>query len=397
MIRLISIFVGTVAVAIVSFLIFQKQAKLQHGQSGLLVTDLMSRPNSDGYAQAFAPRPFIFPQDHGPHPEFQTEWWYYTGNLTAINGRHFGFQFTIFRFAIAPKSPSRPSAWATNQIYMAHFAITDVAEKKFYAFERFSRGANRLAGAQGIPFKVWVEDWYVSAIEVDSLIAFPTMKIQAAEAVVALELELSILKPVALHGDRGLSPKGIEPGNASYYYSLPRMSADGQIRVKGQLFEVTGEAWLDREWSTSALGPDQVGWDWFALQLSDGREVMYYQIRNRDESIRPFSRGSWIDKNGICQELNPSDVQLNVLEHWTSPHGSRYPSRWRLQIPKHQLGLVITPFIADQELKLSIRYWEGAVKIEGFASGDQINGHGYVELTGYDSSSIALTVKNANR
>lgn len=397
MTRLISIFIGIVAVAIISFLTVLKQSKFPASQSGLSVTDLMSRPNSDGYSRALLPRAFIFPQDHGPHPEFQTEWWYYTGNLTTIGGRHFGVQFTIFRFAITPNSSSRPSAWATNQIYMAHFALTDVAEKKFYAFERFSRGANRLAGAQGMPFKVWVEDWHVSAIEADSLIAFPTMKIQAAEAVIAIELELRNLKPVALHGDRGLSPKGLEPGNASYYYSLPRMSAKGQIRVQRQLFEVTGEAWLDREWSTSALGPDQVGWDWFALQLSDGREVMYYQIRNRDKSIEPFSRGSLVDKNGMCQALNPSDVQLNVLEHWTSPHGIRYPSRWQLQIPKHQLELLITPYLADQELKLSIRYWEGAVKIEGFASGDRINGHGYVELTGYESSSFPLAEKNANR
>ncbi len=394
MFKLVSIFIGLIGMAIAIFLIFDRP-DAPHPQAAMSVTDLMSPHQVDGYARAVSTRTFVFPQDHGPHPEFQTEWWYYTGNLTTIDGRHFGFQFTIFRFAIAPNLPVRPSAWATNQIYMAHFAVTDVANQKFYAFERFSRGANRLAGAQGVPFKIWVEDWRVSTVDADSSIAFPTMKIHATEPSVAIELELQNTKPVALHGDRGLSPKGFEPGQASYYYSLPRMLARGHIRINGESDEVSGEAWLDREWSTSALAPQQVGWDWFGLQLSDGREIMYYQIRHRDASTSGFCRGSLINKDGSCEPLDAEDVALEVLDHWASPSGSRYPSRWRLQIPKHQLDLVISPYVADQELKLSIRYWEGAVKIDGFSSRHRVHGQGYVELTGY-ATSLASIEKKSN-
>ncbi len=397
MLRLVVIFI-LFAAAIAVFFIMPRQPESSPGAVPVLaITDLMSTQNIEGYARALEQRRFVFPADHGPHPAFQTEWWYYTGNVKTIAGQHFGFQFTIFRFAIAPNLPPRRSDWATNQVYMAHFAVTDVADKKFYAFERFSRGANRLAGAQGIPFKIWVEDWQVASSTTDSSIAFPTMKIQAAEQMIALELELQSAKPVALHGDHGLSPKGIEPGNASYYYSLPRMSACGKIRIKDRWFEVAGEAWLDREWSTSALGPDQVGWDWFSLQLSDGREIMYYQIRNRNESTKGFSRGSLIDKNGDCQQLDPSDVDLQVLDHWISTSGSRYPSRWRFQLPSQRLDLIIEPLLPDQELNLSIRYWEGAVKIEGFSSGDRVSGHGYVELTGYATPRVASDRNNAVR
>jgi predicted secreted hydrolase len=261
--------------------------------------------------------------------------------------------------------------------------LTDVQEKKFYAFERFSRGSNQLAGAQSKPFQVWLEDWKVASIQKEMTIPFPNIKIQAAQNGISIDLDLQNTKPVVLHGDWGLSQKGAEPGNASYYYSLTRMIAGGQIIVNDDTFKVTGLAWLDREWSTRALGKDQGGWDWFSLQLDNGREIMYYQIRKRDGQLDKYSSGTLIQMNGASRHLNSEDISIEVLAYWISPRGGKYPSQWRLEIPSEKLNLEITPYLQEQELNFAIRYWEGAVKSEGLSNGEKIQGNGYVELTGY--------------
>ena len=351
--------------------------------STITVADAMTNRGSDGFARAIAPRTFKFPEDHGPHPEFRTEWWYYTGNLETDDGKRFGFQFTLFRNAISPDSVKRASNWASNQIYMGHFALTDVANKKFYAYERFSRGAAELAGAQSQPFRVWLEDWSVAAISAEAGDQFPDVRIQAKENGIALNLKLANTKPVVLQGNNGLSQKGPEPGDASYYYSLTRLAAEGTIQIDIDSYEVTGLAWLDREWSTSALGSNQIGWDWFSLQLDDGREIMYYQIRKTTGEPDSFSSGTLIDKESATYHLKKSDVSIQVLSSWRSPIGGTYPARWQLSIPRERIVLELTPLIPDQELNLSIRYWEGAVKVAGVADGKAISGNGYVELTGY--------------
>src|SRR5204863_2426117 len=238
-----------------------------------------------GFTRALAPRALSFPSDHGPHPEFRTEWWYYTGNLRTAAGRHFGFQLTFFRIALAPGAVVRASAWATRQLYFAHFAVSDVAGARFHAFRRGSREALGLAGASASPFRVWIEDW---SAEGDGSSA----RLRASGGDVALDLELSAAKPIVAQGDRGLSRKGPEPGNASFYYSLTRMPARGIVRLGREILEVSGEAWMDREWSTSALAPGVQGWDWFALQLDDGRELMFYLLRRRDGGVDPFSAGT---------------------------------------------------------------------------------------------------------
>lgn len=350
------------------------------------VTEAMSNRATQGFARTISPVEFRFPQDHGPHDQFQTEWWYFTGNLFGQQGRHFGFQFTLFRNALAADSIDRTSNWATNQIFMGHFALTDVANEKFYAFERFSRAANQLAGAETTPFRVWLEDWSVAAIENDSEIALPVMRVQAAENSVSIDLVLESIKPVVLHGDKGLSRKGTEPGNASYYYSLTRLRTQGKITIAGNTFEVKGLSWLDREWSTSALAEHQVGWDWFSLQLDDGREIMYYQIRRRDSQPDEFSNGTIIDQDGSSYPIALADISLEVLDFWSSPSGVKYPAQWQLVIPAQKLSLKITPYLDNQELNLSIRYWEGAVNIRGQSNGKEIAGQGYVELTGYADS-----------
>ena len=356
--------------------------------ASLAVSAALGAGDLAGFARAVAPRPFSFPADLGPHPEFRTEWWYYTGNLETATGRHFGFQLTFFRTALAPPtargtaraSAQRASAWSSRQLYLAHFAVTDTTGRRFHAWSRLSREALGLAGARATPFRVWLEDWSAQSEAAGGL---PT-RLHAAEGDVAIDLILTSDKPVALQGDRGLSQKGPEPGNASYYYSLSRMSARGTVSAGGESLPVSGLAWMDREWSTSALGPDLVGWDWLALQLDDGRDVMVYRLRHRDGTADARSAGALIAADGATRPLAPADVTLEALDHWTSPRSRvRYPSRWRLAIPGAALSVEITPRLADQELIVGTRYWEGAVRVEGTAAGRPIGGRGYVELVGY--------------
>lgn len=332
-----------------------------------------------GFARAEAPRAFHFPADHGPHPVFRNEWWYFTGNLAAADGRRYGYELSLFRVALTPQAPQRASAWAGNQVYMGHFALTDASGQKFHYFERFARGALGLAGARSAPFAAWIEDWRVEADAADP----SRWRLTAADGGVGVALRLTPAKPVVLQGERGLSRKSAEPGNASYYYSIPRLATEGTLTIGGEPVAVRGSSWLDREWSTSALGPDQAGWDWFALQLEDGRELMVYQLRRRDGGIDPFSTGVLIDRDGGSTPLRAQDVRVDVTERWTSPRGGVYPARWRLAVPALDLALDIKPVLADQELMVSVRYWEGAVDVRGVEHGQALRGVGYVELTGY--------------
>jgi predicted secreted hydrolase len=332
--------------------------------------------STEGFARALAPRTFVFPDDHGPHPEFRTEWWYYTGNLQTSGGRHFGFQLTFFRTALAPSMPARASRWASREAYTAHFALTDTAGGRFRSAARSSRAALGLAGAQARPFKVWVEDWSAQGLAGDAA----PVRLLAADGDMAIDLTLESAKPPVLQGDRGLDRKGREPGNASYYYSLTRMPARGRVTAGAVAFEVSGLAWMDREWSTSSLGADLVGWDWMALQLDDGRELMLYHLRRADGSADPFSSGRLIEADGTSRRLALEDFRIEVLDSWSSPRdGARYPSRWRVSVPTESLELEIVPRVPDQELALTVRYWEGAVTVSGRA----ITGVGYVELVGY--------------
>lgn len=355
------------------------------------VIDLKSLNDDAGFARAERPRSFSFPLDHGPHPEYQTEWWYYTGNLDTTDGRHFGYQLTFFRRAIAP-SPSpgtaddipRVSDWTTNQVYFAHFAISDVKNNRHSSIERFSRGAAGLAGATGNPFRVWLEDWSVDSVQAPALpLDGSVVRLRAEDSGRAIDLTLTADKPPVLEGDAGLSPKSAQMGNASYYYSLTRLATSGTLNVDGETLTVKGLSWMDHEFGTTALGPDAVGWDWFSIQLSDGREVMFFQIRNKDGSIEPLSGGTLVEPDGTARHLTRDLVTLQVLETWTSPSGGKYPARWNLVIPSEKTELMIKPYIADQEMRVSIIYWEGAVQVDGHSNGAPVRGSGYVELTGY--------------
>jgi predicted secreted hydrolase len=344
---------------------------------------LLGDAATDGFARATAPRAFVFPVDHGSHPEYRTEWWYFTGNLAAASGRHFGFELTFFRYALAPPSTRREgsSAWRTEQFWMAHFALTDTATGRFMARERLTRAALGLAGAQAEPLHVWVEDWSVTGAGADGELA---LELDARDEGMALELRLvSSAAPVA-QGDGGLDAKGAAVGNASYYYSVPRLDARGTVSVDGESFGVEGLAWLDREWSTSSLEPGTVGWDWFALQLSDGSSLMFYRLRTTGGEASPFSGGTLVGADGSRTRLKADDVALEPLDHWTSgTTGVRYPVAWRLVAAQAGIALDIRPYLKNQELNLSVRYWEGAVHAEGSGPAGPLTAQGYLELAGY--------------
>jgi predicted secreted hydrolase len=342
--------------------------------------EALSIDSTAGYTRARAPMPFAFPQDHGPHPAFLTEWWYFTGNLDDGAGHHFGYQLTIFRRALAPTAPTRDSDWATRDIYMGHLALSDVAGGKFSAYERFSRGGAGLAGASGEPFHVFLEDWSVDGGGPEGM----DMRLRASQGDVGIDLRATNSAAPVLQGDAGLSQKGPSPGNASYYYSLPHMATTGEIRVGDARYSVSGLSWMDREWSTSSLEGDVSGWDWFALQLDDGASLMFYRLREPGGAVSPYSAGSLVSADGAQISLARGDVQVDVLDTWRSPRtGALYPARWRLRVPAAQLDLEITPYLADQELPVSVSYWEGAVQISGTRAGVRLGGSGYVELTGY--------------
>jgi predicted secreted hydrolase len=366
---------------------------------------LLSEEDTSGFARATEPGAVHFPRDLGPHPAYQTEWWYYTGNLQTEQGRRFGYQLTFFRRALTlpdqspisdPQSPTStpqsplstpqsplstphsPSSWRTNQVYLAHFTVTDVDGGAFYPAERFSRGAAGLAGAQAQPYRVWLEGW--SAQET----AAGDVRLRAGSERVALDLTLTRTLPPILHGDGGLSPKGPEPGNASYYYSIVQQRSRGTITVQGQTFEVSGLSWKDHEYSTSALSPGAVGWDWFSLQLDNGAALMFFQIRRQDGSLQPASSGTFVRPDGRTRHVSLDDWNVEVTETWTSPHsGATYPAGWRMRIPSLDLVLEGRPLLADQELNVSTTYWEGAVEFTGTWQGQPLSATGYIELTGY--------------
>lgn len=377
--RILLVLIGVAVAAAVAFLLLRPPTA-EPVQASLDVSRLLGAADTAGYARAVEPRAFDFPADHGPHPAFRTEWWYFTGNLKDRDGRRFGYQLTFFRNAISPDSLQTGSSWRARDIYMAHFAVTDATGARFHAFERFARAAQELAGASADPFRVWVEDWSAAAVGAGS--TFP-IRLNASEARFALDLVLQRGKPPVAQGDRGLSQKGPQPGNASHYYSLTRMPTQGTIAISGRRFAVSGLSWMDREWSTSALSDGQEGWDWFALQLDDGSEVMLYRIRRSGGGTDPFSGGVVVPPAGDATPLSAADFRLSVLDRWTSGTGAEYPSRWRLRIPEQRVDLEITPATPDQELNLAVRYWEGAVDVRGVRGGAAVRGRGYVELTGY--------------
>lgn len=330
------------------------------------------------------PRPgrvWSFPRDHGAHPEYKTEWWYYVGHLKAASGESFGYQMTFFRVALRKLDPQARSAWSLHTVYFAHLALTDATRGTFTFRDKAGRGALGLSGATAGAMKVWIDDWRAE-------LQGEEFHLLAKEGGLGLDLVLKPLKPPVLHGQNGYSRKSGTSDAASYYYSLPRLDTGGTITVDGRKFAVTGESWMDHEFFTGAMAPNLAGWDWFSLQLADGCEVMLYLLRQKDGAVDPASSGSLIDPQGNTRHLNLADFTVKPTGSWTSPHTLiKYPAGWEITIPGAGYRLRLTPTLPDQEIRspapAKVTYWEGQVKIEGVKNGAPVKGLGYAELTGY--------------
>ena len=343
------------------------------------IAALSAQSGDAGFARAEHARDFVFPRDHAAHPDYRSEWWYFTGHLRDAKGRPFGFQLTLFRFEMAaqqaPSSLQSSSAWRTPTVLLGHFGLSDIASTKFHAFERLSRALPTVAGTKLAPPAVWLDDWRIEQQGDDA------WHLHAAQDGVALTLELEAASAVVLQGEAGLSRKSAAAGNASYYYSVPKLTARGSVLLADGKLEVTGEAWLDREWSTSALSREQSGWDWFALQLADGGSLMFYRLRQRDGGTDDYSAGSYVDASGKQHRLSAQDLRIEARGAWTSPHSGRvYPQGWHLEVPRMKLAWALAPRLVDQEWRGRFHYWEGAVTV---TQDGQPAGLGYVELTGY--------------
>jgi predicted secreted hydrolase len=324
---------------------------------------------------------FVFPRDHAAHPEFKTEWWYYTGHLTSDQGEPFSYQLTFFRVGVRRPDPEARSAWSLNTLYFAHLALTDINGIKFTFYEKAGRGALGMSGAASDHYQVWIDDWQAS-------LEGEVHHLQAAADKVALDLHLTPEKPPVIHGEDGISQKAAGLGNASHYYSLTRLGTAGKLTYQDRTFHVQGISWMDHEFSSSQLAPYQAGWDWFSLQLDDGHDLMIYVLRHQDGSPDPFSSGTLVDPEGKSRHLLLADFAIQPLASWKSPRsGIVYPAAWKISLPQDGYNLELHPTIPNQELVTSqstqITYWEGSVRISGTRNGQPVHGRGYVELTGY--------------
>lgn len=322
---------------------------------------------------------FLFPRDHASHPEYRIEWWYYTGNLAAASGRRFGYQVTFFRVGIEA-APASPSRWAVRDLFVTHLAVTDIDRRKHLASERLNRAGIGWAGAATDSYRVWNDGWQAS-------LSGGRHQLRARDRDFGVDLVLDEDTPAVLHGDAGFSRKGAQQGNASHYYSLTRMPTRGTLIVDGQPLTVSGSSWMDHEFGTTLLEPDQAGWDWFSMQLDDGTDLMVFQLRGKDGSIDSQSSGTLVLRSRRTMPLRREDFALVPGRTWTSPvSGAAYPVEWEVRVPHEGLVLRVRPAVDAQELaalSTGVTYWEGAITIAGTRAGAPIAGRGYLEMTGY--------------
>ncbi|HYB72564.1 MAG TPA: lipocalin-like domain-containing protein [Candidatus Sulfotelmatobacter sp.] len=342
---------------------------------------VVALPASGGeYRRAAPGYRYAFPRDHGAHPDFRTEWWYYTGHLAAEDGRRFGYQLTFFRSGVEQRG-ANPSRWAARNLYLAHFAVSDVKKGKLHLGERLGREGLGEAGADAAGLEVRIGDW-------EAVGEGTGQRLRAREGAFAIELRLELVKPPVINGENGISQKAEGAGYASHYYSITRLKTAGTLTADGRSLMVTGQSWMDHEFGSSQLREYQVGWDWFSLQLDNQAELMLYQLRHRDGKTDPYSSGTLVHPDGRAEHLRREDFAIEVLEAWKSPHsGGAYPMRWRVRVPKAGIDVTVTPAFPDQELVTAkstrVTYWEGTSRVEGTMAGRPVRGDAYVEMTGY--------------
>lgn len=348
------------------------------------------------FARAAGRRAWSFPRDHGQHPRYRLEWWYYTGIVRTREGRAFGYQATFFRQGLRPGAAAGASAWRTGSLYLAHLAVSDIERNGYRYATRAGRDSLALSGAAEDRHRVWLNDWRVEPLEG----AGQAIRIEARDQSIGIALTLDPATPPVLHGDRGLDQKGAQPGQASWYYSLPRMRTSGEIFVGADHWSVTGTSWMDHEFGTSQLGEDQVGWDWFSVRLDSGLDLMVYRLRTRSGNASPSSGGTLVAASGRATRVRlvdrsdghagPTEVFATATAEgvWISPATkAHYPLFWTIRIPSVALTLTIKPAMNDQEIPpgagLPFGYWEGAIWVRGSQAGKPVQGEGYLELTGY--------------
>jgi predicted secreted hydrolase len=353
----------------------------------LLFSSIFYLPSSihaEEFKRALPGRTFSFPQDHFSHPEFKTEWWYYSGHLSDQEKRSYGYQLTFFRTGLKRETKNQKSKWAIQNLYFAHLALTDESNKKFQYREKIHRGSLGEAGASDKSFRVWIENWFLEGKGPGRQDHF----LKAGDRDFGIELTLRPEGNPIIHGQNGISQKAEGEGYASHYYSIPRLKTEGKVFLKGKESSVQGTSWMDHEFGSAQLRDYQVGWDWFSIRLENGIDLMLYQLRHRDGKIDPYSSGTIIFKDGSQRHLPLKEFQIEITDRWKSKKsGATYPSGWRIRVPQEQINLLLTPTVKDQELiteaSTRVTYWEGSVRVEGKYGPRPVEGLGYVELTGY--------------
>ncbi len=342
---------------------------------------LFCSPLAAQYQAAQPGYAYQFPRDHFNHPDYRAEWWYYTGNLKAEDGHRFGFELTFFRLAIA-RDKANPSPWEVQDLCVAHLVLSDIDGRHYYHMQRVNRTGPGLAGASLEQSRVWNGNWQAT-------IHHEMQHLQAITEQFSLQLDLLTHKPPVIHGKEGVSQKSAGLGHASHYISFTRLLTTGAIELNGKTYQVSGISWMDHEFFTHELEPNQAGWDWVSLQLDDNTELMLYRFRHEDGTIDPFSSGTYIDAAGKSRFLDVSDFNMSPHgETYTSPATkATYPIQWHVTVPSLDLDLELRTPLADQELvsqgNASLTYWEGAITITGTRKGARTTGIGYLELTGY--------------
>jgi len=328
---------------------------------------------------------FTFPADHASHPDFKTEWWYYTGHLNGDDGTKYGYELTFFRSATEAEELTKASPWTVHDIYLAHFAVTDLSAKRFFHASKLNRAGIAFAGADTKNYYVWNQNWRASRGFHDE------HKLVAAAPEYRIQLNLTPQKRPVLHGSNGLSQKASCHGCASHYYSMTRLNTEGTLTNHGKPVHVTGVTWMDHEFGSNQLTPEQVGWDWFSVHMDDNTELMLYVMRRRDGSFDENSSGTYVLPDGTSRHLALKDYKVKGTGSWKSPTtGATYPMGWHVEIPSLDAQLEITSSMLDQELAKKsasdVTYWEGTCTVTGAKQGKPVHGQAYVEMTGYAES-----------
>ena len=376
----------------ISFALLWVLASVESRGEALSAAPQENPPAQPRFCKALPGYQFEFPRDHFSHSCFRTEWWYFTGNLSDENGRRFGFELTFFREGVENPYPN-PSRWRVDDLHLAHFAVSDLVAERFFYADRLHRAGIEMAGADAAKGRIWNADWYA---ELRTPGGGGSWHLEAAEGGRRIRLDLHPLKPPVIQGRDGVSQKADGEGNASHYYSLTRLATSGVLEIGDSTYEVSGLSWMDHEFSTNQLQPNQVGWDWVSLQMDDGTDWMFFQLRlsgggaggGASGGKDPHSAGAIVLPDGTSMQLSADDFEMTPLDEWRSPHsGGRYPIRWRIEVPAQGLDVTLSAAMADQELitqeTTGVTYWEGSVTARGTRNGNAVQGRGYLEMTGY--------------